>query len=291
MGVFGAGTIGRCTQHVRRSGAAGRLWLADGAEGLCRRAAGHGCCCSGVFGAATLASACPVSVDATSSRSCAIRGSGNIASTTRSCSAASSRCRSGCCSISSTSMASTIAQAALLAACFSLPGGVLARLRRLVVGPLRRPQRHLVGAVGRLDLPVPAVLSRRPISIVHTVNGPLSFHIGLHVSGLHRAAVRRSASPLPAAWPSTFKYIGDDFPTTWERYPASSAWRAAWAASCCRSCSARCWTWLGIHSSCFMLLYGIIWVSLISIISPKSGGRRSWAKDLDHQRQSRRVRA
>ena len=47
------------------------------------------------------------------------------ASTTASCSAATSRCRCGWCSTTSASTAWTSASAALLAACFSLPGGVL----------------------------------------------------------------------------------------------------------------------------------------------------------------------
>jgi hypothetical protein len=38
---------------------------------------------------------------------------------------------------------------------------------------------------------------------------------------------------------SVFKYISDDYPTTSAPSAASSAWPAAWAASSCRSCSAR----------------------------------------------------
>jgi NNP family nitrate/nitrite transporter-like MFS transporter len=49
--------------------------------------------------------------------------------------------------------------AALLAACFSLPGGVLAGGGRRAVRQVRRAQRDLVGDVGELDLPVPAELS------------------------------------------------------------------------------------------------------------------------------------
>jgi MFS family permease len=51
-----------------------------------------------------------------------------------------------------------ITTAALLAACFSLPGGVLARRRRLVFRSLRRACGDLVGAVAELDLPVRAEL-------------------------------------------------------------------------------------------------------------------------------------
>jgi nitrate/nitrite transporter NarK len=51
-----------------------------------------------------------------------------------------------------------IRAAALLAACFSLPGGVLRAIGGVAVGQVRRAQRHLVGDVGELDLPVPAEL-------------------------------------------------------------------------------------------------------------------------------------
>ena len=55
-------------------------------------------------------------------------------------------------------MASTSAQLRCRA-CFSLPGGVLARSVAGCVGQVRRAQCHVVGDVGELDLPVPAVLS------------------------------------------------------------------------------------------------------------------------------------
>ena len=58
--------------------------------------------------------------------------------------------------------------AALLAACFSLPGGVLRAIGGVLVGQVRRPQRHLVGDVGELDLPVPAEL---PADRLHGAHG------------------------------------------------------------------------------------------------------------------------
>ena len=48
--------------------------------------------------------------------------------------------------------------AALLAACFSLPGGVLRAVGGMLSDKFGAHQRDLVGDVGELDLPVPAEL-------------------------------------------------------------------------------------------------------------------------------------
>ena len=57
-----------------------------------------------------------------------------------------------------------IRAAALLAACFSLPGGVLRAVGGWLSDKYGAHTRHLVGDVGQLDLPVPAVAIRRPTS-------------------------------------------------------------------------------------------------------------------------------
>ncbi len=64
--------------------------------------------------------------------------------------------------------------AALLAACFSLPGRRAARHRRLDVGQVGRAQGDLVGHVGQLDLPVPAVVSHHQL---HDHHGQRSVHV------------------------------------------------------------------------------------------------------------------
>jgi nitrate/nitrite transporter NarK len=48
--------------------------------------------------------------------------------------------------------------AALLAACFSLPGGVLRAIGGVLSDKYGAHKRHLVGDVAELDLPVPAEL-------------------------------------------------------------------------------------------------------------------------------------
>ena len=113
-----------------------------------------------------------------------------------------------------------------------------ARGGRLAVRQVRRAQRHLVGDVGELDLPVPAELPadrlhdphrQRPEDLPHRPE-----RLRLHRADVHpghrlglrqgqRLQVHQRRLPAPTSAPSA----------------ASSAWPAAWAASCCRSCSAR----------------------------------------------------
>jgi NNP family nitrate/nitrite transporter-like MFS transporter len=78
--------------------------------------------------------------------------------------------------------------AALLAACFSLPGGVLRACGRRAVRQVRCPQRDLVGAVGELDLPVPAEL---PADRLHDPDREWSDHLPPRPERLsvHRADV------------------------------------------------------------------------------------------------------
>ncbi len=127
--------------------------------------------------------------------------------------------------------------AALLAACFSLPGGVLARRGWRHVGQMGCPQRDLVGDVGELDLPVPAVL---PTDRFHRHDGQWPHHLPHRPERLHvhhpdvhpghrlrvrqgqRLQVHRRRLPATTSAPSA----------------ASSAWPVAWAASSCPSCSA-----------------------------------------------------
>ena len=79
-----------------------------------------------------------------------------------------------------------IRAAALLAACFSLPGGVLRAVGGWFSDKYGAHTRHLVGAVGELDLPVPAVLSADRHDDPRPSTGPKTFHIGLNVDGVHR---------------------------------------------------------------------------------------------------------
>ena len=128
--------------------------------------------------------------------------------------------------------------AALLAACFSLPGGVL----RAIGGWLSdKYGAHSVTwwvmwvswiclfllslSADRLHHPHrqrPADLPRRPERLhLHRPDVHPGHRLGLRQG--QRLQVHQRRLPAATSAPS----------------PASSAWPAAWAASCCRSCSAR----------------------------------------------------
>ena len=91
-----------------------------------------------------------------------------------------------------------IRAAALLAACFSLPGGVLRAVGGWLSDKYGAHSDDVVGAVGELDLPVPAVLSadrhddrhdRWPEDVSHRPQ-----HVGVHradVHPRHRVGVRQ----------------------------------------------------------------------------------------------------
>ena len=63
---------------------------------------------------------------------------------------------------------------------------------------------------------------------------------------------------------SVFKYyIGDDYAGNIGTVSGIVGWQVALGASCCRSCFGALMDLTGIRSSAFMLLYGVVWVSLI----------------------------
>ena len=113
-----------------------------------------------------------------------------------------------------------------------------ARRRRLVLRQIRRAQRDLVGAVGRLvclfllsypqtDITIQTI--ERPEDLSHR-----SERLAVHrpdVRAGHRLGVRQGIGLQVHLRRLSRQHRRD--------LAASSAWRAAWAASCCRSCSAR----------------------------------------------------
>ena len=131
-----------------------------------------------------------------------------------------------------------IRAAALLAACFSLPGGVL----RAVGGWIS--DKYGAHSVTWWVLWVSWIclflLSYPQTDMtILTVDGPKTFHIGLNVwlftvadvRARHRLGVRQGVGVQV--------HLRRLSRPTSASSPASSAWPAAWAASCCRSCSAR----------------------------------------------------
>jgi len=150
--------------------------------------------------------------------------------------------------------------AALLAACFSLPGGVL----RAIGGWLsdKFGAHSVTWWVMWVSWICLFLLSYPQTDMtILTVDGPKTFHIGLNVYSFTALMFI-----LGIAWAfgkaSTFKYISDEYPENIAPSAASSAWPVASAARAADHVGALM-DLTGIRSSASMLMYGVVWVSLI----------------------------
>jgi NNP family nitrate/nitrite transporter-like MFS transporter len=127
---------------------------------------------------------------------------------------------------------------------------------------VRRAQRDLVGDVGELDLPVPAELPADRLHHQTTVDGPTTFHIGLNVY-----AFTALMFVLGIAWAfgkaSVFKYISDDYPTNIGTISGIVGLAGGLGGFVLPIMFGALMDLTGIRSSAFMLMYGVVWVSLI----------------------------
>ena len=154
----------------------------------------------------------------------------------------------------------TIAQASLLAACFSLPGGAF----RAFGGWLSdRFGAHNVTWWVLWAAWVCLFLLSYPKTdlIVHTVNDPLSFHIALP-SWFFTMLLFTLGIAFACGMASTFKYIGDEFPDSMGAVSGIVGMAGGLGGFLLPIMFGAILDGLGVNSSCFMLLYGIIWVSL-----------------------------
>ena len=151
--------------------------------------------------------------------------------------------------------------AALLAACFSLPGGVL----RAVGGWLS--DRHGAHKVTWWVLWVCWIclfLLSYPQTdfTVNTLNGTQTFHIGLNVyafTGL--MFILGIAMAFGKA--SVFKYIADDYPKNIGTISGIVGLAGGLGGFVLPILFGALLDFTGIRSSAFMLMYGVVWVSLI----------------------------
>jgi len=155
----------------------------------------------------------------------------------------------------------SISQASLLAACFSLPGGVL----RAGGGWLSdRFGAHSVTWwvlwVAWITL---FILSCPQAEFtLQTLHGPISIHLGLPV-WLATALLFVLAIAFACGMASTFKYISDDFTENMGIVSGIVGMAGGLGGFLLPILFGITLDWLGVNSSCFMLLYGITWVSLI----------------------------
>jgi NNP family nitrate/nitrite transporter-like MFS transporter len=154
----------------------------------------------------------------------------------------------------------SIAQASLLAACFALPGGVF----RALGGWLA--DRFGAHAVTWWVLWVAAIclflLSYPKTDLtVHTVREPLSFEIALPY-WFFTALLFLLGLAFACGMASTFKYIADDFPDNMGIVSGVVGMAGGLGGFLLPIMFGAILDWLGVSSSCFMLLYGIVLVSL-----------------------------
>jgi MFS transporter, NNP family, nitrate/nitrite transporter len=151
--------------------------------------------------------------------------------------------------------------AALLAACFSLPGGVL----RAVGGAMSdKWGAHSVTWWVMWVSWIALFLLSYPQTdfTVMTVNGPATFHIGLNVY-----AFTVLMFILGIAWAfgkaSVFKYIADDYPGNIGAISGIVGLAGGMGGFILPILFGALMDITGIRSSAFMLMYGVVWVSLI----------------------------
>lgn len=154
-----------------------------------------------------------------------------------------------------------LTQAAFLAACFSLPAGVL----RAAGGWLAdRYGAHNVTWWVLWAAWICLFLLSYPQTdfIVHTIHGPAQFHIGLSVLPFALLLFALGAA-FACGMASTFKYVGDDFPQNTGVVTGLVGLVGALGGFVLPIIFGLILDWLGVNSSCFMFLYGVVWVSLI----------------------------
>jgi MFS transporter, NNP family, nitrate/nitrite transporter len=151
--------------------------------------------------------------------------------------------------------------AALLAACFSLPGGVL----RAIGGMLsdKYGAHKITWWVMWVSWVCLFLLSYPQTEFtVATVNGPKTFFIGLNVY-----AFTTLMAALGVAWAfgkaSVFKYIGDEYPHNIGTVSGIVGLAGGMGGFVLPIMFGALMDLTGIRSSAFMLMYGVVWVSLI----------------------------
>ena len=155
----------------------------------------------------------------------------------------------------------SITQAALLAACFALPAGAF----RAFGGWLSdRFGAHAVtwwvlwvGWICLFLLSYP-----KTELIIHTIDGPINFSIALP-SWFFTVLLFVLGIGLACGMASTFKYIGDDFPDSIGTVSGIVGMAGGLGGFLLPIMFGAILDHLGINSSCFMLLYGIVAVSLV----------------------------
>ena len=154
-----------------------------------------------------------------------------------------------------------IRTAALLAACFSLPGGVL----RAVGGWMsdRWGAHSVTWWVMWVSWVCLFLLSYPQTDLtITTATGPVTFHIGLNVYAF-TALLFILGIAFAFGKASVFKYISDDYPKNIGAISGIVGLAGGMGGFLLPIAFGALMDLTGVRSSAFMLMYGVVWVSLI----------------------------
>ncbi|WP_449430267.1 MFS transporter [Pseudomonas putida] len=155
----------------------------------------------------------------------------------------------------------SLQSAALLAACFSLPGGVLRALGGWMAD--RWGAQCVTWWVMWVSWVCLFLLSYPQTDVtLHSIDGPRTFHIGLNVW-----VFTALMFVVGVAWAfgkaSVFKYIADEFPERMGAVSGVVGLAGGLGGFVLPILFGALVDLTGVRSSNFMLLYGVVWVSLI----------------------------
>lgn len=151
--------------------------------------------------------------------------------------------------------------AALLAVCFSLPGGVLRALGGWMAD--KWGAHSVTWWVMWVCWICLFILSYPPTDFtIHAIDGPLTFHLGLNVWGF-TALVLVMGIAMACGGASVFKYIADDFPDHIGAVSGVVGLAGGLGGFILPILFGALVDLSGVRSSCFMLMYGVTWVSLV----------------------------
>jgi NNP family nitrate/nitrite transporter-like MFS transporter len=151
--------------------------------------------------------------------------------------------------------------AALLAACFSLPGGVLRAIGGILADKYGA---HSVTWWVLWASWICLFLLSYPQTdfTVLTVDGPRTFHIGLNVVAF-TLLMFALGTAFAFGKASTFKYISDEYPTNIGTVSGIVGLAGGLGGFILPIMFGALMDLTGIRSSAFMLMYGVVWVSLV----------------------------
>lgn len=151
--------------------------------------------------------------------------------------------------------------AALLAACFSLPGGILRALGGWASD--KWGAHHVTWWVLWLSWIILFILSYPQTDFtIHTVTGPKTFHIGLTPT-LFTILMFTMGVAWAIGKASVFKYIADDYPQNIGVVSGIVGLAGGLGGFLLPIMFGALVDITGVRSSCFMLMYGIVGVSLL----------------------------